>query len=1128
MTHYIIDQIKRGIPVIFDGAIGTEIQKKSVSLSLYENSPGCNELLNVTASDTLIQIHKDYLEAGAQIIQTNTFGGNRIKLKEYGLENRVYEINKSAAANACKAIHGLFPESKEHFVCGSLGPTGFLPSSANSQMSAISFSELESVYEEQAVALIDGGADMLRIETSQDLLEVRAAIAGIQNVYKNIGRKLPLIVQITLDINGHMLLGSTVEAFLGSVLSLNPDIVGINCSAGPKEMEPYIIKLLNLSHLPVAALPNAGMPENVDGKAFYNMEPHVFGAQLVSLVKEFGLSVVGGCCGTTPAHIKALSSQMKNNRIADRKGNPQQCWLSSGIHGMNIELSQRPVIIGERLNAQGSKKTREHLLDENYDELLEIANEQIQSNSSLLDICVAVNENDNELQTMSKLVAYLSERITIPLCVDSTEPDVIKAALQSIPGAAMINSINLEHGGEKARKILELASKFGCPVVALTIDEEGMARTVEKKLELTRKLRDLVCNEYRLPEHFLYIDPLVFTLAGGTDTSDAALMSLQALAAIKKEMPGIRTVMGVSNVSFGLKPKARRILNNLMLYHAVKAGLDAAIFNPLHIDDILSYGETLVDAGENLLFNKTPDALLRFVELFENQKESVRSTLAETNEQTALDIQLRNAILKRDRRNLKNIILALLESMEPAQILNGILLPSMDDVGRKMASGEMILPFVLQAAEIMKEAVGFLEPYLQGKDTNIKGTLLLATVYGDVHDIGKNLVGSILRNQGFNVVDLGKQVSIETIVNAVKKEQPVAIGLSALLVTTSRQMRLCVEEFDRLGIDIPILIGGAAVNKEYAERISVLGTKKYMGGVFFAKDAFEATRILDNVAQSQKTDKKMSIQPETIKSVAVTCEVSAATLEYPAHIEPPFWGTSDMLTWESPVLVSSIRKERLFKAEWGGGKLAEESYAETCKMEFEPLFAKLTEEITAKDLVDARGFYGLFPVITENENLIVLDPDNYSTELLSLTFPRVPKKHNRSIADYFLPEGDLLGIQVVTIGASLGNRCREYFQKENKYSLGYMLNGIGNYLVENLADRVTNEIRRSLGLENTIGRRYSFGYPGLPSLLDQKKLFELSGAAERLGLILTDGLQMDPEHSTFGIFVHHKDAEYLS
>jgi len=931
-----------------------------------------------------------------------------------------------------------------------------------------------------------------------------------------------------------MLLGSDIYAFLAAVVSMRPDVIGLNCSTGPDEMAQLVKELLRLSPLPVAILPNAGMPKNIDGEAHYDMSPEAFAEIMIPLVTGHGLNVVGGCCGTTPDHIRTLAEGLVNVKAASRDVSTKRCFLGTGISGTDLERVHRPIIIGERLNTQGSRKTKELVLSGNYDELYHIALQQSEKGSHLLDICTAMNERDNETESNRSLVSYLSDRTGVPFCIDSTEIAVMESSLRVCPGTAMLNSINIEQGGRKARQLLKLALQFGSPVIALTIDDRGMAKTASEKLETAQRIYTIACEELGLPPHYLYIDPLVFTIAtGDSESAGAAKESLEAIRSIKTNLPEVRTVMGVSNVSFGLSPKARRILNNCMLYYAVRVGLDAAIFNPLHLDDYEKYDEKIRTLAENVLFNRSENALSNYIGYFEQVKEVHTGSGGGSKNSEALsdEDRLRNAVLRRDRRELAPIIGELLKTKSGTDILNGILLPAMSEVGERMARGEMILPFVLQAAEIMKEAVQLLEPHMKNVAASKQGKIILATVYGDIHDIGKNLVGSILQNQGYEVIDLGKQVPLETIVETVKKEQPDAIGLSALLVTTSRHMVKCVREFDRLGFTIPIIIGGAAVNRDYAARIAAGDDGRvYEGGVYYAKDAFEATKILESLGTSGKTTEPTGRTSES----AVThrkederegCHEQPEPLEY-SYIEPPFYGTSEILVWDSASLLDSISTIRLFKAWWGGGKLSAEEYRKAEEQEFKPAFDLIRNEIIENSIVDARGYYGFFPIITDGEMVIMLDPADFHTEISSFRFPRMEKRHCRSLADYLRPEGDILALQIVTIGKRLGDRCREFFT-EDKYQLGYMLNGLGNYLVEYLAQRLTNEIQRAMGIPADFGKRYSFGYPGLPGLDEQAKLFPLLGIEERLGVTLTPGLQMDPEHSTLGIFVHHPNAVYF-
>ena len=1116
--------LKKKIPVIFDGAFGTQIQKAHLTEADFGGTQGCSEILNLTRPDIVRKIHQEYLSAGATVIETNTFGANRPKLKEKGLADKVYEINKAGAVLARQVAGQVAGGSC--CVCGALGPTGFLPSSKDRALGGVSFDALADIYEEQSGALLDGGADLLLLETGQDLLEVRAALYGIRRLLKKRAPEVPLQVQVTMDAAGRMLLGSDLHAFLGSAVPMGADIVGLNCGTGPVEMAPHIENLLALTCLPVAMQPNAGMPVNAGGTAVYTMEPSAFADVLVPLVTEKGLAVVGGCCGTTPDHIRELCRRLAGKKVAARPAAKPACFCATGISGVNLESAARPVIIGERLNTQGSKKTKELVLARNWDGMGELALDQSGRKTALLDLCVAVNERDDEESSMKTLVSFLSDRVSVPFSLDTTVSEVMEAALKVCPGSALLNSINLEKDGKRARKVLALARDFGCPVIALTIDDEGMAKTVERKLELARRLRGLVCDEFGLPEHYVYIDPLVFTLAtGDKENAGAAATSLEALRRIRKEMPGLRTVMGVSNVSYGFSPPARRVLNNLMLHHAVQCGLDAAIFNPLHLDDVSGYDPVARKLGEALLFNRSAEALHDFISLFEKEG-AVPEKKAKTGEQMSPAEELRRAVLDRDRRAVPAALSELLKKKSAGDILNAVLLPAMAEVGERMAAGTMILPFVLQAAEVMREAISILEPRLKGAAVRSKGRIVLATVFGDVHDIGKNLVGSILRNQGFDVIDLGKQVERNVIVKAVSEHKPDAVGLSALLVTTSREMGECVREFARQGVAVPVIIGGAAVNRDFAARIAKLEDGSlYRGNVFYGRDAFEAAKIIERIQQGDgpaKTPAGQRAEPGVSAPASMP-----GPLDYGGAIHPPFYGTSVVLRWKPKTLLDKIDTKRLFKAWWGGGKLGQKEYEEAEKKDFTPAFEKLRAVVETEALFDPAGLYGFFPVITDDRTVILLDPSDFHTELGTFVFPRMPEKSNRSIADYLRPEGDVLVVQVVTAGGKISGRVREYFSKDDRYSLGFFLNGIGSCVTELLADTVTNEITRGLGLPEDTGRRYSFGYPGMPLIEEQKKLFEIMAISERLGITLTERFQMVPEHSTLGIFIHHPKAEYL-
>lgn len=1113
-------------PIVFDGAMGTMIQGLGFGADDAEGHPECNEIYNITRPDRIAALHARYFDSGAMVVETNTIGANRIKLAHFGFGERAYEINREAARAARRGAGGRYGR----FVCGAIGPTGYVPH-ADTTDHPLEFDELADIFCEQSRGLLDGGADMLVIETQQVLLEMRAAIVGARRAMDTCRRTVPLQVQGTFDEHGRMLLGADTWALLGAIGNMHPDIIGLNCSTGPSQMIPRVRELRERCALPLAVLPNAGMPGNVEGRAVYDMGPEEFAREVAPMVTEMGVSVVGGCCGTTPEHIAALCEALKGSRCAVRGPASPSCYVGSAIGGCDLEHQSAPVIIGERLNAQGSRKTKELVLARNWDELHAIAREQIDQHSALLDLCVAVNEQDAEAATMAGLVEFLSQRIGSGLCIDTTEPLVLERALKLSAGSVLINSINLEHGGARARRVLALAREFGCPVIALTIDDDGMARSAERKLELARRLAELACAKYGLPEHHLYLDPLVFTLATGSrEDAGAAVASLEALRRIRADMPGVRTVMGVSNVSFGLRPGARRVLNNVMLHHATAAGLRAAIYNPAHVDNVASYGPEVRGAAEDLLFDRAPDALARFAALFERLEPAPRTMGAQSVRSAVLSPaqQLRSRILERDRRGLRELVEQALATTPPEVLLNEVLMPAMAEVGERMASGTMILPFVLQAAEVMKEAAAVLEPHLADGRGAPRGNVVLATVYGDVHDIGKNLVATILRNQGFGVVDLGRQVAAQTIVDAVAREHPVALGLSALLVTTSREMATVVRLLAKEGHSVPVLIGGAAVNRTFAQRIEMLeGGVRYAGGVQFCRDAFAAVKVLESAdgTPTRTTEAPMAQdQDDQQERPAMHHE----PLEAAEPLEPPFFGTSQMLTWDSSTLLDLTDKNALFKGQWRGGNLAADAYEKAVTEQFEPAFRRLCAEIRERELVDARGFYGFFPAITDDQYLVLLDPGDLHTERATFRMPRLPRAGGRSIADYVRAEGDIVAVQAVTLGGAIGRRVRELMQESGEYALGFLLNGLANQLTEELAERATREVRRSLGIERERGRRYSFGYPGLPGVEEQKVLFELLAVEERLGVSLTPGFQMDPEHSTMGLFVHHPLATYAT
>lgn len=835
--------IERGL-VIFDGATGTEIQKMALPPTAFgdERWQGLGEALVLHTPEAIERIHAGYFSVGAQVVETATFRANRIALREFGLEEHLREINLRAAQLARRVADRFAAETGiPRFVAGSMGPTGKLPSLDDPELSNISYDELSAIYEEQAAALIAGGVDVLLLETHQDLLEVKAAVNGIARAIRQSGRPVALQAQVTLDHTGRMLTGPDIEAAVATLSALPVDVIGINCSTGPDEMRESVRRLVALSPRPVSVLPNAGMPCNVEGCTLYSLGPEDFARTMAEFV-QMGVRVVGGCCGTGPAHIAALVAAVSALPLPPTPAWTQQPvpYLASNLGAMSLHQEPRPLLIGERINTQGSKQAREIILAERYDAVVELAEQQVANGAHVLDVCVALTERGDEAETMRKVVKRLSLTAPVPLAFDTTDPAVMRAALETYPGRAIINSVHLEGGEERARRIFALAREFGAALIALTIDEQGMARTVARKVEVAQRLYRIAVDEIGLPPHALIFDPLTFTLATGDPaTADAAHETLRAIPAIKQAMPGVLTNLGVSNVSYGLKPPARRVLNSVFLYHAVEAGLDVAIVNPAQITPYADLPAEARALADDLIFNRRPDALPRFIAYFAGQSESAESTVSAAADPRQ---QLYDAIVRRRREGVEALVDACLREMNALDVLNTVLLPAMKEVGDRFGAGELILPFVLQAAEVMRAAVTHLEPHLPRQTGSSKGTLVLATVFGDVHDIGKNLVKTILVNNGYTVHDLGKQVPVSAIVDKAVEVNADAIGLSALLVATSAQMRLCVEELQRRGLTLPVLVGGAAINAAFAERIGA----DYAGGVYYCKDAFDALRVLED------------------------------------------------------------------------------------------------------------------------------------------------------------------------------------------------------------------------------------------------------------------------------------------
>src|SRR5690349_16959791 len=892
--------------VVFDGGMGATLEQFELTQADYGGLEGkCHEALVLNRPDVIEGVHQSMLEAGAEVVETDTFQGSRLKLEEWGLGEHTLEINTKAAEIARKAA------GEERFVAGSIGPTGFLPASTDPTLGDISFGRLVEVFAEQARGLVEGGADLIMIETAQDILEVKASIFGAREAFEATGRKLPIQCSVSLLPNGgKMLLGTDIQSVLTTLTALDVDVIGLNCSTGPEDMRDAIRFLGETSTLPVHCIPNAGLPlQGPDGETIFPEEPGPLAATLGDFVERYGVGIVGGCCGTTPEHIAAIRERCGDHTPGERPS-PGPIEVSSMMTSAALVQEPRPTLVGERVNSQGSKKAKELLLADDYDGLVQVAEDQVEGGAHVLDVCVALTERQDEDEQMSAVVKRVSLTQPAPIQVDSTEPEVLKAALEQIPGRAIVNSINLEAGREKADKVIPLAKAHGAALIALTIDEVGMAKTAERKVEIAQRIKEIACDEHGLDPEALIFDALTFTLTTGDEEwKPSALATIEGIRRIKAEVPGVKTSLGVSNVSFGVSPPARAVLNSVFLHHCVEAGLDLAMVNPNHITPYGEISEQERALADDLVFNRREDALELFIAHFETKGEEAAAEAADPTAQMEPEEALHWHILRRKKDGVEGWIDRSVEKIGAVPTLNDVLLPAMKEVGDKFGAGELILPFVLQSAEVMKRAVAQLERYLDKLEGYTKGTVVVATVFGDVHDIGKSLVNTILTNNGYTVIDLGKQVPIGTIIEAAKEHDATAIGLSALLVSTSKQMPLAIQELHEQGLEFPVLIGGAAINRKFGWRALYPGGTEsedvYGPGVFYCKDAFEGLAVMDKLvegearaelvervrADAQKL-REEGEEPEELPTDDDTVR-SAARTDVPVP-QPPFWGVREI------------------------------------------------------------------------------------------------------------------------------------------------------------------------------------------------------------------------------------------
>jgi 5-methyltetrahydrofolate--homocysteine methyltransferase len=1137
--------------LVFDGAMGTELMDLGLTDADFGGARyhGCNEALVVSRPDLIRGIHDAYLAAGADVIETDSFTASRLKLDEYELGAKTEQINYDSAAIARAACDAFSTPERPRFVAGSLGPTGMLISSSDPTLSKITFDELADLYGEQARHLIAGGVDLLLIETSQDLLEMKAAIAGITREFAKGARRVPIQAQATLDITGRMLLGTDIRAVTATLDALPIDVIGLNCSTGPTHMRDAVRYLVDNSRCFVAVIPNAGLPlMGPKGETIYPERPEEMSRELASFVHDFGVNAIGGCCGTTPEHIRAFVAAVRGKRGRLPQAKPLQ-FAASSMTATALKQDGSPLLVGERINAQGSRKIKRLLLADDYDAITLVAREQVEGGAHVLDICTALTERTDEDGQMATIVKKLAQSVETPLMIDSTETKVIEAALKIYAGRAIVNSVHLENGRTKVDAILPLVRESGAAVVALTIDETGMAKTAERKLEVAERIFDIVCNEYGIPPGALIFDALTFTLAtGDAEFVHSAVETIEGIRLIKARFPDVLTSLGVSNVSFGLKPSARAALNSVMLHHCVNAGLDMAL---VHAKEITPYAELDTierDLCDDLVLDRRPDALQRLIEHFENAGPAQAGAAAANDDDAGLPIETRihNAILRRRKDGIEAKVDEVLAARDPVDVLNNVLLPAMKDVGDKFGAGELILPFVLQSAEVMKKAVAHLEQFLEKKEGVTKGKVVLATVFGDVHDIGKNLVNTILTNNGYTVFDLGKQVPMNTILEKAIEVDADAIGLSALLVSTSKQMPICVSEQDSRKLEFPILIGGAAINRDFGRRIGFLdeGSRYFEPGVYYAKDAFEGLEIMDALTapEARRTEfaRRLKDEAERARDAKQTAAEPARSggatgREHLSRVEAPrapFYGPRTIDRVEPRELWPHFDLRSLYRLSWGGANVKGDAWDRLVREEFDPRLRRYQELAERDNVISPRAVYGYFRAAGLGDDVVLYDGTDPSREIARLPFTRQVGGEHLCLADYLRePEDgratDVIALQVVTVGRDVSHRI-DALQSAGDYSESYFLHGFSVQAAEALAEHTHRRIRAELGIDEDRGKRYSWGYGACPDLSQHALVWDLLGAERALGTELTEAFQIVPEQSTAAIIIHHPQASYFN
>ncbi|WP_327413025.1 methionine synthase [Streptomyces sp. NBC_01233] len=1142
--------------VVADGAMGTMLQAQDPTMEDFQQLEGCNEVLNITRPDIVRSVHEAYFSVGVDCVETNTFGTNYAALAEYDIAERNFELSE-AGARIAREVADEFTAStgQQRWVLGSMGPGTKLPT-----LGHITYAKIRDAYQINAEGLITGGADALLVETTQDLLQTKSSIIGARRAMEALGVTVPLICSVTVETTGTMLLGSEIGAALTALEPLGIDMVGLNCATGPAEMSEHLRYLARNARIPLSCMPNAGLPVLTKDGAHYPLSAPELAEAQETFVREYGLSLVGGCCGTTPEHLRQVVERVRGTAITARTPQPEP-GAASLYQTVPFRQDTSYMAIGERTNANGSKKFREAMLEARWDDCVEMARDQIREGAHMLDLCVDYVGRDG-VADMAELAGRFATASTLPIVLDSTEVPVLQAGLEKLGGRAVINSVNYEDGdGAESRfaKVTRLAQEHGAALIALTIDEQGQARTVEHKVAIAERLIGDLTGNWGIRESDILIDTLTFTICTGQEESRKdGIATIESIRELKRRHPDVQTTLGLSNISFGLNPAARVLLNSVFLDECVKAGLDSAIVHASKILPIARFDEEQVTTALDLIYDRRAegyDPLQKLMALFEGvNTKSLKAGRAEELLALPLDERLQRRIIDGEKNGLEADLDEALQTRPALDIVNDTLLEGMKVVGELFGSGQMQLPFVLQSAEVMKTAVAYLEPHMEKTDDEGKGTIVLATVRGDVHDIGKNLVDIILTNNGYNVVNIGIKQPVSAILEAAQEHKADVIGMSGLLVKSTVIMKENLQELNqrKLAADYPVILGGAALTRAYVEQDL---HEIYEGEVRYARDAFEGLRLMDALIAVKRGVPGASL-PELKQRRVAKRDTPLLQVEEPEEQggrsdvsvdnpvpTPPFWGTRVVKGIPLKDYASWLDEGALFKGQWGlkQARAGGATYEELVESEGRPRLRGLLDKLHTENLLEAAVVYGYFPCVSKGEDLIILD--EAGNERTRFTFPRQRRGRRLCLADFFRPEEsgetDVVGLQVVTVGSRIGEATAKLFESDS-YRDYLELHGLSVQLAEAMAEYWHARVRAELGfggedpaqVEDMFdlkyrGARFSLGYGACPDLEDRAKIADLL-QPERIGVHLSEEFQLHPEQSTDAIVIHHPEAKYFN